>query len=337
MTTAGQNQSAGAATSEIGTVLAQRYEVVRELGRGGMGVVYLCNDVVTGDRVALKRLRSPEKGETRAEESWWFHQEARAVALLDHPAIVRARDFGQLADGSPFFVMDVLPGRSVHEWMHTTHLPWNVIWAHGRSGARGARARARARRHPRRPQALEHHARSGVHDAAGPARSCSISGSRGCASTAHDSRLDGVSAPEVAVHSGAGTVGLGRARADPPAGVARGPATDLYALGCVMYRVLAGSEVFEGNAQDVLRAHKRTPVPPPTTARRRARRRPASSCCACSRRSRGTASSSPPTRGARGMRIRPRARGDARGDRAEPPELARRAAGATRARSRRAS
>src|ERR1700753_1509047 len=103
---------------EGGSLLAQRYEVVRELGRGGMGVVYLCKDVVTGDRVALKRLRSPEKGGTRAaEESWWFHQEARAVSLLDHPAIVRARDFGQLADGSPFFVMDVLPGRSVHEWM----------------------------------------------------------------------------------------------------------------------------------------------------------------------------------------------------------------------------
>src|ERR1700734_521647 len=129
MTTAGQNQSAGLATSEIGTVLGQRYEVVRELGRGGMGVVYLCRDVVTGDRVALKRLRSPEKGEARPEESWWFHQEARAVALLDHPAIVRARDFGQLADGSPFFVMAVLPGRSIHEWMHTTNLPWSVVWA----------------------------------------------------------------------------------------------------------------------------------------------------------------------------------------------------------------
>jgi serine/threonine protein kinase len=121
MKTVGQNQTTGVAANEIGTVLAQRYEVVRELGRGGMGVVYLCKDVVTGDRVALKRLRSPDKGGARAaEESWWFHQEARAVSLLDHPAIVRARDFGQLADGSPFFVMDVLPGRSVHEWTPCT-------------------------------------------------------------------------------------------------------------------------------------------------------------------------------------------------------------------------
>lgn len=116
--------------SEIGTVLVSRYEVVRELGRGGMGVVYLCKDLVTLERVALKRLRSPEESKSsRAEESWWFQQEARAVASLDHPAIVRARDFGTLTDGSPYLVMDALPGRSVHEWMHTTTMPWSVIWS----------------------------------------------------------------------------------------------------------------------------------------------------------------------------------------------------------------
>ena len=73
---------------EIGAILANRYEVIRELGKGGMGVVYLCRDLVTQDRIALKRLRPPEESKsTRAEESWWFQQEARAVAALDHPAI----------------------------------------------------------------------------------------------------------------------------------------------------------------------------------------------------------------------------------------------------------
>jgi type II secretory pathway predicted ATPase ExeA/tetratricopeptide (TPR) repeat protein len=212
--------------------------------------------------VALKRLRSPEKGGSRPEESWWFNQEARAVALLDHPAIVRARDFGQLADGSPFFVMDVLPGRSVHEWMHTTHLPWSVIWAMVDQVL----------------AALGHaHARGVIHGDLKPSNIMLDLASTGRGPRAfvldlglawlreyrHDSRLDGARAPEVAVHSGAGTVGWVAPEQIRRQAALVGPATDLYALGCVMYRLLAGHEVFEGNAQDVLRAHKRTAVPLP--------------------------------------------------------------------------
>jgi hypothetical protein len=262
MTTAGPKEAARG-PSEVGTVLAQRYEVERELGRGGMGVVYLCRDVVTGDPVALKRLRSPPKEGSRAEESWWFRQEARAVSLLDHPAIVRARDFGQLSDGSPFFVMDVLPGRSVHEWMHTTRLAWPVLWVmvdHVLAGLAHAHARGVIHGDLKPSNVMLDLASGGR----GPRAFVLDLGLAWLREYRHDSRLDGASAPEVAVHSGAGTVGWVAPEQIRRQAPLVGPATDLYALGCVMYRVFSGREVFEGNAQDVLRAHKRTPPPTPS-------------------------------------------------------------------------
>jgi eukaryotic-like serine/threonine-protein kinase len=258
-----KGKKAPAVGGDIGSVLADRYEVVRELGRGGMGVVYLCRDIVTSERVALKRLRPPEdaKAPARPEENWWFQQEARAVAALDHPAIVRARDFGSLADGSPYLVMDVLPGRSVHEWMHTTKMAFPLIWALVDQVLAG----------------LGHaHARGVIHGDMKPSNvmldvAASDRGPRayildlGLAwlrQSRHDPRLDGAPAPEPAVHSGAGTVGWVAPEQIRKAVTHVGPPTDLYALGCIMYRVLVGKEVFEGNAQDVLRAHKRTPVAP---------------------------------------------------------------------------
>jgi eukaryotic-like serine/threonine-protein kinase len=249
--------------SEIGTILAHRYEVLRELGRGGMGVVYLCKDVVTHERVALKRLRPPEEAKaTRAEESWWFQQEARAVASLEHPAIVRARDFGTLHDGSPYLVMDALPGRSVHEWMHTTTMPWSVIWAlvdQVLAGMAHAHARHIIHGDLKPSNVMLDLAGAGR----GPRAYVLDLGLAWLRESRHDSRLDGAPEPELAVHAGAGTVGWVAPEQIRKQATLVGPATDLYALGCIMYRVLTGKEVFEGTAQEVLRAHKRTPVPAP--------------------------------------------------------------------------
>jgi serine/threonine protein kinase len=249
--------------SEIGAVLANRYEVLRELGRGGMGVVYLCKDIVTHERVALKRLRPPEEAKaSRAEESWWFQQEARAVASLDHPAIVRARDFGTLHDGSPYLVMDALPGRSVHEWMHTTTMPWSVIWAlvdQVLAGLAHAHARHIIHGDLKPSNVMLDLAGAGR----GPRAYILDLGLAWLRESRHDSRLDGAPEPELAVHAGAGTVGWVAPEQIRKQATLVGPATDLYALGCIMYRVLTGKEVFEGTAQEVLRAHKRTPVPAP--------------------------------------------------------------------------
>ena len=115
-----------------GTVLAGRYEVRRELGRGGMGVVYLCRDTYSGESVALKRLFRAD-AKTDPEDVWWFQQEARCLASLDHPSIVRARDFGILADSTPFLAMDVAPGRSLLSWLEIGAVPWpwpyTVLWS----------------------------------------------------------------------------------------------------------------------------------------------------------------------------------------------------------------
>src|SRR5690606_6442971 len=100
-----------------GDVIAGRYRVDGVLGEGGMGIVYRCTDLTSQETVALKRVIVPETDHAE-EYIMWFYKEARALAALDHPGIVRARDFGRLRDGSPFLTMDLAPGVSLHDLSH---------------------------------------------------------------------------------------------------------------------------------------------------------------------------------------------------------------------------
>ena len=113
-------QQAGAALLEqIGKSAEGRligsYRVVRELGRGGMGVVY--EAVRTGDefsrRVAIKVLSSGWSASTLAER---FRFERRVLAGLDHPGIARLYDAGATDDGVPYFVMEYVDGQPVDAW-----------------------------------------------------------------------------------------------------------------------------------------------------------------------------------------------------------------------------
>src|SRR5687767_12864683 len=83
-----------------GHVIANRYEVLSVLGEGGMGIVYRCRDQANGEQLAVKRV-IPPPGNLAHDYVMWFYKEARALAALDHPNIVKAQDFGQLRDGSP--------------------------------------------------------------------------------------------------------------------------------------------------------------------------------------------------------------------------------------------
>jgi serine/threonine-protein kinase len=83
------------------------YQVVRELGRGGMGVVYLALRRSDGARCALKTI-IPDKAATM-EELARFEREARILCDLDHPNIVRCLDLGDSA-GQLYFAMEFVPG-----------------------------------------------------------------------------------------------------------------------------------------------------------------------------------------------------------------------------------
>src|SRR5262249_4015319 len=99
----------GAPSTPVATPGSEaRYEVLGELGRGGMGVVLRAKDTRLGRVVALKRL--PENLRSNATAVQLFLREARAAAALSHPNIVTLFDADQQADGTPYLTMELLEG-----------------------------------------------------------------------------------------------------------------------------------------------------------------------------------------------------------------------------------
>ncbi|HEX3775993.1 MAG TPA: protein kinase [Polyangiaceae bacterium] len=93
-----------------GAVIADRYKLVRPLGAGGMGVVWVAHSLVLGVDVALKLIHSDVAGSTGATR---MAREAHAAARLGHPAMVRVFDFGWTSKGDPFLVMELVLGESL--------------------------------------------------------------------------------------------------------------------------------------------------------------------------------------------------------------------------------
>jgi serine/threonine-protein kinase len=132
---------------DVQAALAGEYSLQRELGRGGMGVVYLARDVQLDRDVAIKVLPMHLAGNAAARER--FVREARTAAGLSHPHIVPIHRVGE-AGGFVFFVMSYVEGETLGERLRTRgplpptdatrvlrEVAWALAYAHGRGIVHG--------------------------------------------------------------------------------------------------------------------------------------------------------------------------------------------------------
>jgi serine/threonine-protein kinase len=105
------------------------YKVVRLLGEGGMGVVYLAQHPVIGRKVAIKLLHAVLARDPDIVAR--FFNEARAIHMIAHENIVEILDFGQTADGQPYFIMEFLEGESLSDMTARGPMPAATVEAIG--------------------------------------------------------------------------------------------------------------------------------------------------------------------------------------------------------------
>ena len=99
-------------TYEPGVIVAQKFELVRILGEGGMGSVWVAKNIALDVHVALKLIRAELARSVPGLEERLL-QEARAAASIEHPAVIKVFDFGLTELSDPFIAMELLHGESL--------------------------------------------------------------------------------------------------------------------------------------------------------------------------------------------------------------------------------
>jgi serine/threonine protein kinase/Tfp pilus assembly protein PilF len=209
------------------TSVVPGYEILSELGRGGMGVVYLARQVALDRDVALKMVLAGELA--GPAERVRFRTEAEAIARLQHPNVVQIFEVGE-AGGRPFCSLEYCPGGSLDRKLQGTPLP-------PAEAARLVETLARA------VQAA--HDRGIIHRDLKPANVLlAADGTPKVSDFGLAKRLDAQT-----VHTASGAIlGTPPYMAPEQASGAKthpiGPATDIYALGAVLYECLTGRPPF---------------------------------------------------------------------------------------------
>ena len=91
-----------------------KFQIVAELGRGGMGIVYKVKDARTGQLAALKMI--PPEALARADSELRFKREFRAMQRVEHPNVIRVFEAGT-HEGCPFFTMELIEGKDIRRWL----------------------------------------------------------------------------------------------------------------------------------------------------------------------------------------------------------------------------
>jgi serine/threonine protein kinase len=213
-----------------GTV--SHYEILERIGGGGMGVVYRARDVRLGRDVALKFLSHPHVQDATARTR--FRNEARAASALDHPNLCPVYEYDETPDGRPFIAMALVAGRPLRDRIAEGPLPVAEAVGIAVQAARG----------------LEHAHRAGlVHRDVTPANL--LLATDGTVrildfGVAKRTGGDALTAKGMTL----GTIGyMAPEQIKAEAVDAR---TDVWALGAVLYEMLAGRNPFRGDPRETL-------------------------------------------------------------------------------------
>ncbi|MBX7116161.1 MAG: protein kinase [Myxococcaceae bacterium] len=237
----------GTADRMIGRVVKGKYRIVQKLGQGGMGAVYLAEQMGIGHQVALKFLKTEFSNDTEIARR--FMNEAKSYALVAHPNAVTFHDFGQDEDGNLFIAMEYLNGIDLKR-----HIQEQRRLPLGEAAdivLQVADVLANA------------HSKGIVHRDLKPENIMLRKGMRGIHAKVLDfgiARLLGESTKLTMAGAIAGTP-----RYMAPEQVEGGEVdhrADIYALGIVFYECLTGIQPFDGaTIGDILRAQVNKPMP----------------------------------------------------------------------------
>jgi eukaryotic-like serine/threonine-protein kinase len=249
-----RDEVAGALREALRSALAGRYAVERELGRGGMAMVYLAHDLRHDRAVAVKVLAGDMVSASSTER---FLHEVRVAARLTHPHVLSVHDSGG-ADGLLYYVMPYVDGETLRTWLaRDGPLPLADAVRLLREIA-DALAYAHGRGVMHRDLKPENVLLSGGH---------AVVADFGIAKALATVTRDGH--PRRALTSAGVTLGTPAYMAPEQVvgGAAMDHRADLYALGVIAYEVLAGAHPFGARSpQDLVAAHL-TEAPAPLDAR----------------------------------------------------------------------